>query len=239
MNVTSIANLYSGLQTAATASASSTSSVSSGDRVQRAFGQAASRLDAEKQGTQATISAYGQVQAGFSRVQDAGKTLTKGSSATTAETKAALKSLVAAYNETRAAASTTEPGAASVAANGLARATSSDGLRDDLASLGITRGKDGSLSLDTAKLDAALQADPNAVQEAAANVGGRLQGVATRALDTSGGLASRLNTLQAHADEIDTYRAAVSNLSSTFASSTAQDYSTKGNISSYMSILRL
>jgi flagellar hook-associated protein 2 len=230
MNITSLANLYTSLQT---------SGMTAVSRVQQGLDKATARIASEQQSTQAKISAYGQVKSGFASVQSAGETLAKGSTNSTADTKAALTSLVNAYNATRSAAASTEAGAATVAANGLTRATSSDSVRSDLKSLGITRASDGSLSVDSKKLDAALKANPTAVQEAAARVGGQLKGVATTALKESGGIATQLNSLNTRASQLETRQTVLTGLSNAQQTTNNLNYSAQNGILSYLSILKL
>lgn len=230
MNVTSIANLYSSMLT---------SGVSSGSNSSSLFQKATDRLDSAQSSTQVQLSAYSKVKSGAASIQEAGQTLEKGSKLSVSETKAALQSLVNAYNETRSAAASTEPGYATTLANNLKRTASSDSVRSDLKSLGITQASDGTLTLDTKKLDAALQADPSAAQDAAARVGGKLESVATKALSSTGGIASRLNALNQSASALEQQQSTLSSLASLYQSSGAYSYSTQSGISSYMSILKL
>lgn len=230
MNVTSIANLYTSMLTAGVSSGSSSSSI---------FQKATDRLASAQSSTQVQLSAYSKVKSGATAVQEAGQTLEKGTKLSVSETKAALQSLVNAYNETRTAAASTEPGYATTLANNLKRTASSDSVRSDLKSLGITQSSNGTLTIDTKKLDAALQANPSAAQEAAARVGGKLESVATQALSSTGGIASRLNALNQSNDTLSQQVSALNSLSSAFQSSGAYSYSTQSGINTYLSILKL
>jgi flagellar capping protein FliD len=229
MNVTSIANLYSSLQT---------SNVSYGNQVLSAFDKAASRLESAQQSTKVQISAYGQVKSGFASIESAGQTLAKGSANAVTDTKKALETLVSAYNDTRSAAATTAPGYASNAANTLRRTAANDSVRTDLQSLGITQASDGSLSIDTKKLDAALQANPGAAQQAAARVGGQLQSVATRALSESGGISTTLNALNSRAAKIESQQAGIESLIN-LQKQTSTSSSAQSGINSYLRIFSL
>ncbi len=160
MNVTNLANLYRSLQTTTAAPV---------DPVQKGLEKAGTRLDAEKQSNAVQLSSYGQVKSGFARIEDAGKTLAKADTLSPADTKKALQAMVSAYNDTRSAASATTPGYASNAANSLRRAASSSSMRSDMQALGITQKSDGSLSIDTQKLDQTMAANPNTVKEALLN----------------------------------------------------------------------
>jgi len=229
MNVTNIANLYASLQT---------TSVSSGSKVSRSFEQAASRLESELQSTQVKISAYGQVKAGFAGIEAAGQTLAKGDRIAAADTKKALQSLVDAYNQTRSAAAGTEAGYATNAANSLRRAVASSGMNDELQALGIMRGSDGSLALDTKKLDAALAADKGAVQKAAASLGGAMQSVATRALSENSGINRTLESLNTRASALEGQQSGIASLIE-LQQRTSSSYGASSGISSYLSIFRM
>ncbi len=222
MNVTSIANLYSSLQTTATAPA---------DPVQKGLDKAVTRLEGQRQTNEVQLSAYGQVKSGFSRVEAAGKTLATTGAISPADTKKALEAMVSAYNDTRSAATSTTPGYASNAANSLRRAASSDSMRSDMQSLGITQKSDGSLAIDTKKLDQALAANPNAVKEAAGRVGSQLQQTATRALGESGGISSTLNSLSSRAQRIEMQQSSLQGLSGVQSSSNSSNSAT--GIASY------
>jgi flagellar capping protein FliD len=228
MNVTGIANLYASLQT---------TSVSSGSKVSRSFDQAANRLENELQSTEVKLSAYGQVKAGFAGIEAAGQTLAKGDKVSAADTKKALQSLVDAYNQTRSAAAGTEPGFATNAANSLRRSVASSGMNDELQALGITRGSDGSLALDTKKLDAALAADTGAVQKAAASLGSAMQPVATRALSESGGINRTLESLNARASSLEGQQSGIASLIELQKQSGS--YGASSGIASYLSIFRM
>lgn len=230
MNVTSIANLYTSLLTSGVSGSSSSSPI---------FQKANDRLASAQSSTQVQLSAYSKVKSGAASIQEAGQALEKGTKLSVSETKAALQSLVNAYNETRTAAASTEPGYATNLANNLKRTAYSDSVRSDLKSLGITQSSNGTLTIDTKQLDAALQANPSAAQEAAARVGGKLESVATQGLSSTGGIASRLNALNQSASTLEQQQSALSSLSNLYQTSGAYSYSTQSGISSYLSILKL
>ena len=198
MDISSIANLYRSQQML------QTSSVIQTDPVQKAFANAAARLENQRQTISVQVSAYGQVKAGFARVEDAGKTLAAAKPTTqAADIKNGLQALVGAYNDARGAAANTAPGSARSAANDLRRIVSTDSGRADLRALGITLQQDGSLALDTKALDKALQSNLDSVRAAAGRVGGQLQQTASRALTNNGSIGSTLNTINARAQGIE------------------------------------
>jgi flagellar hook-associated protein 2 len=210
MNVSEIANLYTRQQ-----SLSTNSNVQS-DPVQKAFATAASRIEKQQQTTNVQLSSYGKVKAAFASVDDAAKSLSAMKSTTSsADLKKGIESFVQAYNDARGAAVTTE-GSARSAGNDLRRTASSDGNRSDLRSLGITQNTDGSLAIDSKKLDAALQANPEIARAAATQVSGQMQQVATRALSSSGSVGATFNTLTSRADSLNAAKASQANLTSAY-----------------------
>lgn len=228
MNVTGITNLYRSFQTTAAAAV---------DPVQKAIEKASTRLEGQKQATAVQLSAYGQVKAGFSRVEDAGKALAKNDSLSTTDTKKALQSLVSAYNDTRSAAASTSPGYAGNASNTLRRTASTDSMRSDLKSLGITQKSDGSLAIDAKKLDHALASNPSTFRETASRVGGQLQQSASRALSEGGGISKTLNSLSAQAQQIGAQQSGLQGLTSAQQSLSSSD--SAAGISSYMRMFSL
>jgi flagellar capping protein FliD len=227
MNVTNIANLYRSLQTTAAAPV---------DPVQKkGLEKASARLDTEKQSNAVQLSAYGQVKSGFARIEDAGKALAKADPLSPADTKKALQAMVSAYNDTRSAAAATTPGYASNAANSLRRAASSSSMRSDMQALGITQKSDGSLSIDTQKLDQAMAANPNTVKDVASRVSGQLQQSATSALSDNGGINRTLNSLNARAQQIDRRQSGLQGLAGSMLSSS----SSSSGIDSYMRIFSM
>lgn len=230
MNVTSIANLYSSLQTTSAKAATT-------DPVQKGLEKASTRIEGQLQAAGVRLSSYGQVKSGFARIEDAGKTLAKTDNLSVADTKKALQSMVAAYNDTRTAAAATSPGSASNAANTLRRTASTDTTRQDLQTLGITQKSDGSLSIDTKKLDQALAANPDSAKAVATRVGGQFQQNASRALSESGGISKTLNSLNTQNQQLE------SRLANLQALSSAQSYSANSNsysgIASYQRIFSM
>ncbi len=173
------------------------------DPVQKAFTKATERLQKERDVTSAQISAYGQVKSGFARVEDNGKALAATQPSTAPEgIKKNLQAFVNAYNDTRNAAGRTETGKAQLASRDLQRTVSSDPLRTDMKSLGITRNQDGSLKLDTKALDTALQANPDTVRGAASRLGSAVQKTASSALSGNGSVGASLNALNARDQDI-------------------------------------
>ena len=203
MNISSIASFYQAPTLSRSEAASRV------DPVQKAFTNATERLQKARDVTTAQISAYGQVKSGFARVEDSGKALAATKATTgTEDLKKNLQGFVNAYNDARNAASRTDTGKAAVASRDLQRATSTDSVRADMQSLGITRSQDGSLKLDTKALASALQANPDAVRGAASRVGSTVQQTAKSALANNGSIGMSMNALNARDQGIATRQAA-------------------------------
>ena len=179
------------------------------DPVQKAFTNASERLQKARDVTTAQISAYGQVKSDFARVEDGGKALAATKATTSAEEmKKNLQSVVNAFNDARSAASRTEAGKSAVAARDLQRSVSTDSVRADMKTLGITRNQNGSLKLDSKALETALQTNPDAVRGAASRVGGALQQTAKSALADNGSIGTALSALNARDQGIAARQAA-------------------------------
>ena len=211
MNISSMVNLYSmysnSSQPLSRSNASST--VKQTDPAQKAFDNAAGRLQSERNATQSQISAYGQVKSAFAGVEDSGKALTATKATTSAgDIRKNLQSFVDTYNDARNAASATNTGKAQVASRDLQRTFSASEMRTDMKSLGITRNQDGSLKLDTKALNQALASNPDTVRSAATRVGDAAQKTAGNALSEKGSITSSLNTLNARDQSIATRQSA-------------------------------
>ena len=203
MNISSIASFYQAPTLSRSEAAGRV------DPVQKAFANATERLQKARDVTTAQISAYGQVKSGFARVEDSGKALAATKATTgTEDLKKNLQGFVNAYNDARNAASRTDTGKAAVASRDLQRATSTDSVRADMQSLGITRSQDGSLKLDTKALASALQAHPDTVRGAASRVGSTVQQTAKSALANNGSIGMSMNALNARDQGIATRQAA-------------------------------
>ena len=206
MNITSMTNQTLGL--AALQSGSGTTATGQSNAIQKAYDKASTRLDQELQTTTAQISAYGQVQSSFAKIQDSGKALAATQSTTsTADLKKNLQTFVNAYNDTRSAAASTATGSAKTAVRDLQSSLSTDSARADLKSLGITRNSDGSLTLDTKALDSALQSNDGTANSAAKRIGSTAAQSATTALSTTGSIASSLSALNAREASLENRQA--------------------------------
>ena len=159
-------------------------------------------------------------------------------------TKKNLKALVAAYNDTRTAATAASESVGNASVSALRKTLASDSNRSDLRSLGITQNQDGSLSLDTKKLDAALQTDLSGSQATASRVGSIFQQTASSAVAGTSSLNKALSALNTKADSIEAPQSAQKKLADNAISSIQQqsDRITNGlssGVSSYLNIFSL
>ncbi|WP_233590287.1 flagellar filament capping protein FliD [Dyella dinghuensis] len=97
-----------------------------------------------------------------------------------------------------------------------------------LASLGITRNSDGSLSLNSETLDNALSSDPSTVQNlfASANgIGTQLNSLVTNYNSSSGILDTRINDLQTDVKNLSTQQTALNTRMATYQEQLVKQYS--------------
>lgn len=213
MNVNDLVNqsrLYRSLQGGqAASSTSSLSSVSSTSAsASNALSKASERTSQQLESTKVQLSSYGQIKSSLSEVQSASKTLSDPQkTATVSDVKKAVEGFVNAYNKANSAVDKAvqgdgkRPGAladdsrAKVTDNNLQRSLSAGSNLADLKKIGITQGKDGSLSIDTTKLNAALQSNSSQVRSTVAGVASQVEKTATRELSSTGNVGSSVNAL--------------------------------------------
>ncbi|SDI69554.1 hypothetical protein [Propionivibrio dicarboxylicus] len=206
MNITAMTNQYLGLSSLQ--SGTSTTASTSSTAANKAYTQAAARLEQDRQTTTAQISTYGQVKSNFARVQDSSKALAATQSTTSASTlQKNLETFVSTYNSARSSAASTTTGTASLAARDLQRTLSSDSARSDLKSLGISQNADGSLTFDATALASSLQSNATTVANAASRIGNTTAQSATRALSDTGSIGTSLNRLNARETAIESRQA--------------------------------
>ncbi len=218
MTITSMAQnaVSTGLLSSKTTSASN-------DPVTKALDLAGKRIDQQKASADVQVSAFGKIKSGFADLQTSGKALSGLSKTATTEdiSKAALNFVSSFNGATNAISSATKgdgktAGAladnsrARVAGNDLSRSLSSGSTSADLKKIGITTGKDGTLSIDTKTFEAALKSDSSAVKETLAKVGGQVEKTATREL--SGNVGNAVNSLTSRANTLATQQASQQSL---------------------------
>lgn len=158
------------------------------------------RLSQQAESTKVELSAFGQLKSATSQVETAAKALQDNKNLGSAAdvTKAVQGFAEAANSQLKAAKQTTLPLGSARTASELHRAvegfTSKD--RQSLNGIGIAFAADGSLKVDTKKLEAAYQANPNQVKETLNRVGKAAADTSDRQLAGNGavgGAISRLN----------------------------------------------
>jgi flagellar capping protein FliD len=136
----------------------------------QAVNKAGNRIQSQLDSTSAQLSAYGKLKSAVSDAQLAAKSLS-GLTATSsaADIKTAVSNLVSTFNTAittgKATAGIADSGNAKRVGIDLGRAISSNyAVFDAMKKIGFKQLSDGTLSLDTAKLEAAQKANPAAVE---------------------------------------------------------------------------
>lgn len=180
----------------------------------QAFEVAGKRTDAQIDQTNVKFSSYGQIHAGFSSLQRAGKALvalSKGISDT--DTSNAAQGFVDAFNTTNGAVNrvirgtSKNPGVladdtvARISSNDLRRVVSSVSSAE-LKNAGISVNQNGSLSIDRKVLGNAVQDNPDAVKSTLAKLGQQATKTATEDLSSSGAVGKTVNSLNTQAKNL-------------------------------------
>jgi hypothetical protein len=179
-----------------------------------------SKIQTEVDATKAQLSSFGQLKSAVSNTQLAAQTLgSLPSTASSAEVKTAVQNFVSAFNSAINTAKTTAatPGAAthnaSQTGRDLSRSVMAD-LRtfDALKKLGVSMGSDGSLNLDSKKLDTAQKTDPVGAQATLTKIGRQVEKTALKELATDGHVSGSMNSLNARASLLKTQQGSLASL---------------------------
>jgi hypothetical protein len=181
--------------------------------------QPSDALQAQGDSARVKLSAVSQAAAGVAGVRDTAKSM-QDSEKTTNTVDGARKSVedfVKAYNNQQNTASRLTdrgssaeeraPGALSgdtriqAASNDVRQSVTSD--QSSLSKLGVTVNNDGTLSFDSAAFDKAYAADAAGTQKAMAAVGKSAETVATKQLDTTGGMGAAQATAKAELSMVE------------------------------------
>lgn len=197
--------------------ATQTSRSKTADAVAAAFEKVNSRIEQQLGSTKVQLSAFGQIQSAFADLQTAGKALSATKETATADDiEKAAASFVDAFNKANktVSAATQRDGKQSgalandvrarLAETDLRRSVSTGDSLADLKKIGITQGKDGSLAVDAKKLESALQANPDEVRKALANVGEQVEKTASRELAKGGNVGSSVDALTNRSRNLET-----------------------------------
>lgn len=176
------------------------------------------RVQTEVDSNTAQLSSFGKLKSYVSEVQRTAQALTQlPATATGTDLKTALAKLVSAFNAATDIASTTAalPGAsaaslsASRVSKDLQTALSGDpSLSGALEKIGVSV-QNGSLALNDTPLDAALAADPAAVQATLTQLAGQMNHTATTELQADGNVSGSLTTLNQQARVLEAQQSAL------------------------------
>lgn len=218
---------------------------------------ATKRLSQQLESTNVRLSAYGQIKSAFAATETAARGLTEAAdnaAATTAEVTKAAQALVGAFNQTSGALRDavrgvgSRPGAlasdvrAQFAANDLARAFTGATEEADLKGIGITRSKEGTLSLDVKALEQALATNPTAAKSALAALGGAVGATAERELAATGNVGASVGSLTSRSQSLSAQQASLQKQAETLqatldAQNAVLNYTTASGLSAYRSLL--
>lgn len=201
------------LSTATTLAKLKAKSQSGTDPAAQAFQKADKRIQQQRDSVSVQLSSFGQLQSSVAQTQAAARALGEikpGSG--DAEVKKAANTFVAAFNNAvqTTKSATAKQGAladssrARAVENDLRRTMTSDATtKSELKQIGISQQKDGSLAIDTKKLDAALKADPAKTRAALAEIGQELDRAATRELADNGNIGNSVKALAQQARSLE------------------------------------
>lgn len=197
-------NLSSIVATQVQASQFSQNAGASSSAINKAFARSNDRIGQQLQSTNVQLSSYGQIKSSFAGLQGAATALgdaAASKTATSADLKKAVQGFVDSYNQAAKSVAGIKTGAladngrARLAANDLSRSLTAGNGLGDLRQLGISRGKDGSLSIDTKALDQALQTNADKVKGAMADLGRQVGTTMSRELASRGNVGAGVASL--------------------------------------------
>lgn len=233
------------------------------DPIRQALQRPVERLGEQAQSTRVQLSAFGRLRSSVAGVEEAAQGIRKTEQPRSAdETRAAAQKFVRAVNSgARVAAELTSAGGRSqpagpLANDGRARTATNEVRRavsdfrnngaEDLRQIGISVGRDGSLTIDQKKFDQALQSDPNAVTQTLDRVGERVETAAARQNSAGGAigravetLSNRVSNLEARRDEAQARAEASQQASQQQAGAVANNPFLTSGIASYRGVFGL
>lgn len=184
----------------------------------QAINKAGNRIQSQLDTTSAQLSAYGKLKSAVSDAQLAAKSLS-GLTATSsaADVKTAVSKLLSTFNTVITTGKTTagiaDSGNARRVGNDLGRAISSNhAVFDAMKKIGFKQLSDGTLSLDTAKFEAAQKANPGAVEATLEKLGSLVNKVASKELATDSAVAGSIEALSQRASLLKTQKNAMTTL---------------------------
>lgn len=180
--------------------------------------KAGGRIQSQLDSTTAQLSAYGKLKSAVSDAQLAAKNLialTPTSSA--ADVKTAVSKLISTFNAAitigKNTASTADSGGAKRVGNDLGRAIGGNhAVFDAMKKIGLQQLPDGTLSVDTAKFEAAQRANPSGVEATLEKLGTLVNKATTKELATGSTVAGSIEALNQRASLLKTQKNAMSTL---------------------------
>ncbi len=198
------------------------------DPLAQALGLADKRIATQISQTNVQLSGYGQIKSGYASLASSGTALTKlDKTSSSADVTKAAQSFVDAFNSTNSAVASATGNAsgsgsaasagvgsaanagalaneplARLAGNDLRRIVSNGGGLGELQKIGISVGQNGSLTIDSKALGAALQANPDTVKSTLAKLGQAAASTANNELSAGGAVGSAVNSLTSRAKNL-------------------------------------
>lgn len=221
------------------------------------FKRASDRMAQQINATDVNLSAFGKIKAGFAELQSAGKDLADPKKTATAEdVKKAAQSFADAYNNASEAINTATKGdgkvsgalgddsRARLAGNDLKKIVMSGNNTADLKNIGINVSRDGSMSVDSKAFQNAMQANPSAVKDTLARIGGQAEQVSKKELASTGNVGSAVNTLNTRARNLEAQMAEQQKIASASQATVQRQVANIGStaadgIAAYMQMLSL
>lgn len=207
--------------TSATTQQQATQAASAIDPTTAALKKADARVQKLLDSTTASISGLGKFKAAVANTQTTAKALSalKDTSAV-ADVKKALDGFASSFNTVVAETKSLTADASGTAriSRAMNRAVNADLSKlGDLRAMGFTNGTDGSLKIDSAKLEAAYKADPKGVQETLAKLGKLAEKTAEKELSGDGRIAGAMDKLKGQANNFMLQQSAILKVSQTFS----------------------
>lgn len=221
MNIAQLIN--SNTASSLASSQTSTQATTGTGTVSHALKRVDARIQSQLDTTGAQLSSFGKLKSAVSDAQLAAHALSAfTSTASTADIKAAASRFVAAYNTalTTAKATASLPGTATAQSSSVGRfsrdlsrtLSTNTATLDALKKMGIKPQADGTLTLDTAKFDAAQKADPANVRATLAKIGQWVDKAATTELATGSGVSDAMASLSQRSAALKAQQSAMSSL---------------------------
>lgn len=215
------------------------------------------RLSQQIDTTNVKLSAYGQISSAFGTAKTAASGLTAAATSKTASNSDVVKAaqaFVDSYNKAAQAvgaavtSTSTKSGAlvtdsrATTAASGLARSLTSSAGLSDLKQTSITKGTDGTLTLDTKALEQSLQSNSAQAKSALANIGQKVETSTSRELTSTGNIGGSISSLTNQSQTLSAQQMALQQqVASVQAlldqSSNILNYSASNGIAAYQKLL--